>query len=237
MLRFGAATVAALLVLEGFAFGHADSEVTLATIPDPAGGTLRLARRRTDGVMVTDPCRLVIYDEAGRVVDRTPLGRGMLIGRGRDGIWRAFEVEMFSWTFRRAWALRGRRLVPDRSRAGFVEGVRLLVNEFGGYWLASALVCAAGVVTSLRKARRVARENSDEFQATGCGCLAWFWMFVMFMYSPLSLPPVLVLGLALSLPWMRGGTERRQVAALFGVPLAFLLLLNAIDVVAMAFRS
>jgi hypothetical protein len=238
MLRAGTVILGLCLRLApATALAHADGEWTVATVPDPAGGVVRLALHTTDGIVQSDPRKLMIYDEDGKVLAETPYTWDTLVGRGSDGVWRAFAVNKSSLLFRRAWALRGRGLIADRSWRGYVEGVRLVLRGRGWAYAVSIGICVLGIVTWLRKSRRLARESSDEFQATGCGCLAYFWMFVLWIYTPINMPPILIGSLLLSLPWTRGREERRAVLGLLGGPLVLLLLVNAIDVAASAIRG
>jgi hypothetical protein len=225
MLRTGTVALAVLMV-PCFVHAHPDAERTLAMITGPAGETLRLARHTTDGVMMSDPVKLVVYNHEGKAIAETPYARDTIVAQGRDGVWRAFQVDGYSLFFRRAWALQGRQLVPDRSWTARIEGIRSL---HWGFYVLSAVIGAIGVVTSLRKSRRLARTKSEEFQPTGCGCLAFFWMFIIGIYLPVNLPPILLLGLIFSLPWTRAPGERRVALAVFGVPLGLLLLVNVID--------
>src|SRR5262249_28426042 len=63
----------------------ADYEVEVLRLPDNHGGELRVVRHWSDGIMMLDPVKVMVYDAAGKVLAETPYLRAAAVRRRGDG--------------------------------------------------------------------------------------------------------------------------------------------------------
>jgi hypothetical protein len=205
----------------------ADYEVPLATITDDRGEVFRLVRHYTDGIVMGDPVKLVVYDQAGGLVAETPFGRDVLTYRNGDGELYVFQTGFTEYFFRQAWVFRNRELLPaEGPRCYGYSLLATLRTRWLGYCFSAGLLGAGGLAF-LAKAGGVGVWDVSFGPLEYCALL---WLVGVLLYGRLSLTLLLALSLVASLPFARNQKDAVLLSCLFGVSgllvrLYFLLIL------------
>ena len=197
LVAFGiGAVVMSLFVAARDAVAHPDYEHVDRALVDNSGKPLKLVRHYSDGIIATDPCKLILRDEAGLVLGETEFARNISVACWSSSDCLAFRFDSFM------------PLLPDEVlhiRGGVMRraspwwGPLGVLADLVNHWL--AYLCALGVlfmpVAAVRAAMRskpgIRRNVSLAIGWVGGGVVLLAWFLVVVMQSPLSLPLLSVL--------------------------------------------
>jgi hypothetical protein len=192
----------------------ADYEVPVTTVSAADGTELRVVRHYTDGIVMLDPAKIVVYDPDGSVVAETPYFRHVVVHPTSDGRLNLFGLGIpGAFFFHKGWTLTDRSLVPLPPLRGHVHAI---LASLRAHWLAypcCVLPLVLGMASFLSNARAA---GSWCVGPGGWGIGALVWFFLLLMYGSLS--PLLILHLSLlaSLPLARNGGEVVLIVCVFG---------------------
>lgn len=183
------------------ALGHKDYEHAVGTTRRSDGRSLNMVLHYTDGIIVIDPVKLVLYDSSNIIVAETPYYRDVLVYTNAAGEVYVFAHDAWSIFFRRAWQVDGDNLVPVKSPTLYGYAVLAAVQtHWLGYLISMGLL--SGGVWILCFAWRRARFLSR----LGAVLLSFgaIWGMQVLIYDYLSVPLILLLTMILTGPcWVR----------------------------------
>jgi hypothetical protein len=176
----------------------ADYEMPLATTTDDQGRQLRVVKHFSDGIIVVDPVKCVIYDPDNKIIGETPYGRDVIVNRAASGELRVYGIAFVDRFLHRGWILRNRTLAPMSPLWGHWQA---LCASICGHWfgygisILSCVLAMASLLSSLR-----------ESESWNLGLIPWeisaaaIWLMLNSMYGRLLAPLTLMLSLVVSLP-------------------------------------
>lgn len=179
------------------ALAHRDYEETIGSVQGSRDRPLSMTLHYTDGIMVTDPVKFVLYDSARMVVSETGYYRDVLVCTNGAGEVYAFGLDGWSVLFRHAWRIDDDRLVPVASAAcyGYVM-VAAAQAHWLGYLVSLVFLVGGGWISCFPSRRDGARSRVGE-SLFSCGLI---WVTMVFMYGRLSVPLIVSLAMLLTLP-------------------------------------
>ena len=86
-----------VVCVAGFANAHPDYERTVTSIVDDDGQQLNIVLHYTDGIVATDPVKLIIYGTDGTSVAETPYFRDITVHSLSDGKLWVFALHPRHW--------------------------------------------------------------------------------------------------------------------------------------------
>jgi hypothetical protein len=196
-MRRSAFLLLALVVLPALASAHPPYEHVAAVVPGPGGEPLSLVRSYVDGIVVSDPVKMVVQDKAGVVLDETAYVRDISMSCARadrcllflfDGPTPVFPIRILR--------LSGTRFVQVRdTRLQWLGLVVHLQNHWFGYLQAVAffLLPFAALRITWRRSRGRMRVFLCVVVAVGGVFVLLSWLWVMSMLTETSLPIALLL--------------------------------------------
>jgi hypothetical protein len=180
------------------ALGHKDYEQAVGTTSDSDAQPLNMVLHYKDGIVVTDPVKLVLYDSSNAVVSETPYYRDLLVHVNAAGEAYVFAQDAGSVLFRQAWRVHQGNLVPVGSQAkcyGYA-GLSAVTRHWLGYLLSLAfLVGGIWMSHSPWQASGLLRRLGEGFLSFGL-----LWVVLVLMYDRLSVPLILLLTAILTAP-------------------------------------
>jgi hypothetical protein len=190
------------------ASAHADYEGVETTLTDARGRAFTVVRHYTDGIVMSDPVKLIVRDPDGKTVAETPYTRGVVMYRAADGTLYAFAVDLHDHTFWRGWVVEPGGLAEVSVTPGIV--LTALWAHLSGYWPGYAFTAMVCWMAAWAYARRVRRQRTWRADPGWPAVVAVGWLGLALMYTGLSM--VLVVGLAAvtTVPfawWARRGRE------------------------------
>jgi hypothetical protein len=187
----------------------ADYEVPVTTVADAQGRALRVVRHYTDGIILGDPVKAVVY-EGDQVVCETPYFREVVVRGTSAGSLAISGIEFFGFPLNKTWLLQDRTLVPAAPVGGHCRALLATLRSHWLGYLLSILLCSLAAISIASPA---ALEGT---WADRPGLLKWaggLWMFLDFMYGPLCPFLILELSLLFFLPLVNNAEEALRVAA------------------------
>jgi hypothetical protein len=163
------------------AFAHRDYETPVATLQDARGNSFIVVRYYTDGIVMLDPVKLVVYDFAGVVVADTPYFRDVLIDPAQDGTLRVYGVDLLGLSFWRGWVVKEGGLVPLNWPSSL--GLALWAN-LSAHWLGYGFSFMLPWVPTLTYRRRA---KTSRVWKSELVCLALAWLSATIMYGRLAM--------------------------------------------------
>jgi hypothetical protein len=184
------------LVWPSSAGAHPPYEVPERVITDGSGHSLQLVKSYVDGILFTDPVKLVIRDADDRTVAETEYGRDLSVVCWRTRPCVVFRYDgLGSVLPSDVWRLEGGQLRDARSPALVALGiVAPLWDHAGGYALSIVLLAIPLLVIWLLIRSPVSRRRTLLLAVTGLASVPYFgiWLYTVALLSYLSLPLVIV---------------------------------------------
>jgi hypothetical protein len=182
------------------------------SLAGPDGNELKVFRHFSDGIMMMDPAKIVVYDVAGKAVAETDYCRDVIVHRTSPCSIRVFGIDLLSGLFNQTWDFDGKGFVERRGRPWRVlAALASLWHRCVGY--AMAVSCSVyGMTAFLAHVRAEGLFDMPGFRAW----LGPLSLLCVFMYTPLSLVTVLILSLLVSVPLSGDSTEALVWTGLYG---------------------
>ena len=194
-------TILAALVLisPAIAAAHPPYEHEDRVITEASGRRLRLMRSYVDGIMMSDPVKLVVRDDDDRTVAETEYGRDLAVICPRPAACLVFRYEGFgSVVPANVWWFRDGELRVTRSPAILAAGLVLPLWE---HWI-GYLVCLMFFVAPFVGGWLIWRPQPSPARMGLLGIVGLLsvpylliWLYAVGVLSELSLPLVIVVGL------------------------------------------
>ena len=239
MVRRAIILAALISVSPTFALAHPPYEQEERVVTGASGRRLHLVRSYVDGIMMTDPVKLVVRDDDDRTVTETEYGRDLALTCPGPDTCLVFRYDGLTPVVPTdIWRFRDGELQATRSPALLAMGIVLPLREHWiGYLLALALLGAPFVVGWLIWRPQPSRARVGMLGVVGLLATPYLfmWLYGIVLLSELSLPLVIVAGLGaggivlavrrtLARAGMRSTTARKvaraaafAAAGLFGV--------------------
>jgi hypothetical protein len=197
-----AVVVLACLAVSGTAVAHPPYEHVDRVVTDQTGREQTISKSYVDGIIFTDPVKLVVRDDDDRTLVETEYGRDVSVFCRRAGRCVVFLYEgALSVLPQNVWTLEGGRLRETRSGLLFALGIIApLWDHAGGYLFALCALVVPGAVLWLAWTIRRPRLKTAMTAAFGLAVIPYLcvWLYCIVGLSYLSLPLVAVVGTLVS---------------------------------------
>jgi hypothetical protein len=214
MFGYKSSLVLLVLVLSGnLAAAHDDYEVQIASVKDGNNIYFYLFLHYRDGIIGTDPVKLIVYDATGGIVADTDYYRDIVVLESRTQVF-VFAIGFRNVFYEHAWVIgdAGQLLTANSLQSLAYSWVAIVRNHYVTYGISFLLTLFAAFVllAGFSDPPRLPRYSLT----IKCAWIAWFCLTVM--YGRLSAhafvtPGVLCVGvfLAMSL-WKKGRKKGRK---------------------------
>jgi hypothetical protein len=136
---------------------HEDYETVITTLTTPTDEPFEVIHHWTDGIMFSDPVKLILRTPGGEVLAETEYRRNLVVTQTSDDRWIAFTASPWNVFYHRAWWIDSGELVPASDFAhiplAFAAGLR---QHWMAYTSCVSLLVAAFAAWRHRETKHIA---------------------------------------------------------------------------------